>query len=783
MLTQKFIGPTVVGTDANLTLQGYLSTVDSAYIRVWARNLTSNCTNFLNDTTIVQFKNFKNGPFVIKGQDFNGQFNAGDVFTPDAVKVGGTANYQIVPPTGATNAQYNSTWTVSSVTMYRYVFNPSTNSDVIVDSARNFTLIPPTANTPGFISVTGMPVDSNKTFIMLATIRLLPNGCDSVVVRHVRIGNAPVAGFFVPNDTLCQNINNQFTNISTTGSFTLPMQFNWDFGDGTTSNLASPRKSYATPGIYRIRMIVRNNTTLLDSTSYNVVVLPSPVAEFTSTLACEGKSTRFTSTGVHTPGNFYQFKIGGSLIDSNVVAATFPVADTVINVRLLVRNIEGCTDTTNSLIQIFANPVASFTAQDVCAGAPVQFTNNSTILPGKNGRVNTFGSEWTFGNGDIGYSNSPLYYYPNGGTYKATLKVISNYGCTDTISTTVSVFNKPVASFTLDNTCKSSNLIIGNNSTFADGLDKVKYTWTFGDNSVPKTERVPLHSFGAVGTYFVKLVVRDSVNGCVDSVQTIANVKDKAIADFTASNGCVGKSVTFTNQSIVPPSVTPVFTYLFGDNSTSNVPNTTHSYLTGGSKQPMLIVDVNGCRDTATKTINISSALSVNFVHTKLDSNRVRFTSNRVGLTRYTWDFGDGTPIINTTTNAVTHIFDRKGNYNVTLSILDSNLCDASYSESVSINANVGLNEELAAQIKFNVYPNPFAQLSNVEFDLEKSDNVKIELFDMIGRNVYTNNAGLLNAGKHNFELNETQFSAKSAVYMIRVTIGNKVVTRQLVKQ
>jgi PKD repeat protein len=460
-----------------------------------------------------------------------------------------------------------------------------------------------------------------------------------------------------------------------------------------------------------------------------------------------------------------------------------PGSDTIINVRLLVRNIQGCIDTAVNAVQVFAQPDASFTAQNVCAGAPVQFSNASTIPSGKNGRINSFGSEWTFGNGDIGYSNSPLYYYPAGGSYRAILKVISNYGCTDTVSTAVSVFNKPTAAFTLDNACKGSNLIINNNSTFANGLGTVKFRWSFGDNSAIKTESTPVHAFGAVGTYYVQLVASDSVNGCVDSIQTIATVKDKAIADFTTTNGCAGRAVSFTNQSIVPPAVTPVFTYIFGDNNTSNSPNTTHSYLTGGVKQPKLIVDVAGCRDTATKTITISSALSVNFVSTKLDSSKVRFTSNRSGLSLYSWNFGDGTPVVNTTSNTITHIFDRKGIYNVALSILDSNSCDASYNESITINANVGLNEELASQLKFNVYPNPFAQSTKVEFDLEKAEEVKLEVFDMIGRNVYTLNAGVLTAGKQNIELNETQFAAKSAVYMLRVHIGNNVITRQLIKE
>ncbi|MBP9688742.1 MAG: PKD domain-containing protein [Bacteroidia bacterium] len=782
MLTDRFIGKTQKGTDANMVVQGYLASADSAYLRIWARNLTSNCANFMNDTAIVRFKNFKNGPFVVKGSVFNGQYNAGDGFTPDAVKVGGEARYQIVAPKGTTNASYNTDWTVSNVSIYKFFYDQTSNQDVVIDSARNYNLIPPAGGNPGYVSVIGMPADSNKTFVMAVTVRLLPNGCDSVVYRTITIANAPIANFYAPNDTLCQNINNQFTNVSTTGVFTIPMQYSWDFGDGTTSNAASPIKSFANPGTYRVRMIVKNNTTLLDSMAYNIVVLPSPIAEFTSTLACEGKVTRFTSTGPNTAGNIYSFNIGGQVADSSVVDAIVPGAGSTVNVRLTVKNIQGCTDTAVNAVQVFHQPHASFTAQNVCAGAPVQFNNTSTITPGVNGRVNSFGSEWSFGNGDIGYSNSPLYFYPAGGTYKAVLKLISNYGCVDTVSTTVSVFNKPAARFTLDNTCKGSNLIIENNSTFADGINNVRFRWNFGDNSAPTTNKVPVHAFGATGTYLVKLVATDTLNNCVDSIQTIASVKNTAEADFTVSNGCVGKPVTFTNQSIVPPSVTPTFTYIFGDNTTSNTPNTTHSYITGGTKQAKLIVDVEGCRDTASKTIEISSAVSINWTKIYNDFNSVTFTANRTGLARYSWNFNDGTPIVNTSNNVITHIFDQKGIIDVTLTVLDENSCDALYTDTVKIDRRVGLNEDLATKVNLNVYPNPFTTTSNVVFDLDKSETVKIEVYDMIGRNVYTQDATTLASGKHTIELNESDFNAKSAVYMVRLHIGNSVITKQLIK-
>lgn len=784
MLTGRFIGPTFVGNGGTLIVQGYMSTVDSAHIRVHARNLTSNCENFMDDTAIVYFRTYKGGPFVVKGSTFNGEYNAGDLFTPDAIKVGGQGRYQIVPPAGTTRANYGTAWTVANVSMYKYFFDQVTNTNVIVDSARSFTLVAPTPSTDGYIQVNGTGVDSNKTFVMEVTIRILPEGCDSVVSRYVTIANGPVASFSVANDTLCANTNYLFSNQSSTGAFTLPMQFGWDFGDGTSSAAGSPVKSYSTPGTYRARLAVRNNTTLLDSVWVNIVVLPSPVADFTSTLSCAGKASRFTSTGPHSAGNFYRFSIGGQVADSNVVDAIVQGSDTTINTTLFVRNSVGCTDTVTKPIQVFAQPSASFTAQNVCAGAAVKFTNSSTIDAGKNGRINEFGSEWSFGNNQIGYSNSPSYFYNAGGDYWVKLTVISNYGCTDTFSRMVSVYDKPVINYTVDNTCKGSNLIIANNTTYSGGNDKLLYTWKFGDNSFPKTERVPTHAYGATGSYFITLVVTDTVHNCIDSVRATAIVKDRAIADFSASNGCVGKPVNFTNLSIAPPAVTPTYTYLFGDNNTGAGPDASHSYLTGGNKDVKLIVNVDGCRDTASKTINISSAITVSYIIEKLDSNTAKFTANRTGMALYSWNFGDGTPVVNTTQHIINHVFDRKGYNVVTLTIQDANACDAVYVDSLFIDRRVGGKEnELEAKVNFNVYPNPFNTSTKVSFDLDNSENVKVEVYDLVGRKVFTKDAGNLSAGAHSIDLTESQFDAKSAVYMVRVYIGDDVITRQIVKQ
>ncbi|MBK9358781.1 MAG: PKD domain-containing protein [Bacteroidales bacterium] len=103
-------------------------------------------------------------------------------------------------------------------------------------------------------SYTGNPVNivwgSGATGIIKVVISNLALGgtCIDSITREFCLIDGPVADFTVSPDTVCQNTPVNFTNTSIGGSV-----FFWDFGDGTTSTLASPPPhSYALPGNYTV---------------------------------------------------------------------------------------------------------------------------------------------------------------------------------------------------------------------------------------------------------------------------------------------------------------------------------------------------------------------------------------------------------------------------------------------------------------------------------------------------------------------------------------------------
>lgn len=87
-------------------------------------------------------------------------------------------------------------------------------------------------------------------------------------------------------------------------------------------------------------------------------------------------------------------------------------------------------------------------------------------------------------------------------------------------------------------------------------------------------------------------------------------------------------------------------------------------------------------------------------------------------------------------------------------------------------------NEFIAAA---NVYPNPTSGLVNVDFTLNSSSDVSLEVIDVTGKVIYTNNAGVLANGSNSLSIDVNSF--QSGVYYVNVLTNGTKVTRKLIKE
>ena len=89
--------------------------------------------------------------------------------------------------------------------------------------------------------------------------------------------------------------------------------------------------------------------------------------------------------------------------------------------------------------------------------------------------------------------------------------------------------------------------------------------------------------------------------------------------------------------------------------------------------------------------------------------------------------------------------------------------------------------EELNSIISFQLhqnYPNPFNPQTVISFELEEAGNVKLEVFDIMGRKVSTLLNQRLIAGSYSEVFDATDLSGGNYVY--RLSFGDKVLTRQM---
>jgi hypothetical protein len=76
-------------------------------------------------------------------------------------------------------------------------------------------------------------------------------------------------------------------------------------------------------------------------------------------------------------------------------------------------------------------------------------------------------------------------------------------------------------------------------------------------------------------------------------------------------------------------------------------------------------------------------------------------------------------------------------------------------------------------------YPNPFNPGTMIRYDLPVASEVRLEVFDLLGRKVATLENGLVQSGTHEVYFNASGLS--SGIYIYRLHAGQQVLTRQMV--
>jgi len=183
-------------------------------------------------------------------------------------------------------------------------------------------------------------------------------GCIHTINRDISI-NEVLVDF--NSDSLCAE--DMFTFLAS--SSTTLTNYSWDFGDGNTSNIASPQHVYPNVGFYDVKLVGTSVDGCLDSTIRQVQVYELPTADFIGidNIGCDTLCAQFTNTS-YIPWGIgsltWDFGDGAVSNDTNPLHCYTNLG--TYDVTLAVSSIHGCRDTLTkvSYMTVTSPPVADF---------------------------------------------------------------------------------------------------------------------------------------------------------------------------------------------------------------------------------------------------------------------------------------------------------------------------------------------------------------------------------------------------------------------------------------
>ena len=499
------------------------------------------------------------------------------------------------------------------------------------------------------------------------------NNCKATTSKTITVSPNPIVDFSAI-DT-CNNVATPFTNKSTISSGTL--SYNWEFGDVTNSSAINPTHNYASPGSYSVNLTATSNNGCTDNVSKQVRSFASPTANFTIPTSCSGTNLTFNNTSSIASGtlsNLWRFGDGKTSTQSSPQHNYATTGNYYVHLNTTSNN--GCIDSITKLVKVYDIPTASFSTKGNCINDSVTFNNTSNIASG------SLSYYWDFGNGNSSTSANPKVLYSKTGSYSVKLVVTSNWGCKDSSTTTVNIYDAPIADFSTNNVCLGNDVQLNNSSSINTGT--LSYLWDF-ENGTSSSAKDPKVNYTSAKDYNIKLIATSN-QGCVDSLTKKVSVYPNPTADFISNKGCFGDTTFFTNTST---SQGTAFTskWDFGNNLSSNDLNPKILYSQVNAYQVSLsISNGNGCKDSIQKTIYINAQPNISYSLTNNCLNETSIFNNSSSISNgsasYKWRFGDNSVSNN---YSATHLYTKEGTYRVSLTALSDSGCVDSLIKNISI--------------------------------------------------------------------------------------------------
>jgi photosystem II stability/assembly factor-like uncharacterized protein len=327
-------------------------------------------------------------------------------------------------------------------------------------------------------------------------------------------------------------------------------------------------------------------------------------------------------------------------------------------------------------------------------------------------------------------------------------------------------------------------------SNSSTGSTPISYLWGASPAGVvfsSLTATVPVITFSANGTYTISLTATNA-NGTNTSIQVI-NVQacNAPVASFTtASNPC--NNVTFTTSNTSTGAPAPIYAWSANPSSgvnflpSANATNPNINISTPGLYTITLIATNASGTAQATQTINVADCTPVvafSIADAACTTNSVTTTNTVTGATvnTFTWSNvpNSGVFVINAPGGNKTYIFSNAGTYTITLKASNASGTNQAV-QTITVDACVGLTENITAGNSLEVFPNPAKDEFSVTLPNTK-ESYNVTLVNVLGAVVFETTT-VKNAAE---KLNINVANQPAGVYFLNVQSKSEKFTRKIV--
>ncbi len=318
-------------------------------------------------------------------------------------------------------------------------------------------------------------------------------------------------------------------------------------------------------------------------------------------------------------------------------------------------------------------PIARFRAVQACAGAPMQFINESRDF-----KDSIAYQRWDFGTGnpaDTSNLINPAFTYNTAGSYRVVLKIKNRLDLEDSIERFVTVHPLPAAVFIPDTVCPAQPASFTSSSSISSG-SITRTSWQFGDGNSDTGLSVN-HTYAAPGKYGVLLTVRSN-RGCISVSTDTVVVLPEANPVFSVTDYCFGDTVVLGGTGGNAEDTVSLWIW----SVEGSIPDTSKASkylppLPGTYKALLNIVTERGCTASASDTFVVFSPAAPSIaVNNACPNDAIDFLGNggSSGDTIIGWEWEvDGSPAANL--RSFQSSFSNAGRYGVKLRVLSQGGC------------------------------------------------------------------------------------------------------------